>query len=91
MVLKTKEVSCCQRVLYASSCPKSEPDFRLDVDGLNLKVLLICCTTMKVNVNTKGYFLGVTLCPEGFHLDPGNVPGRGFKHGSNQTLEQVSL
>ena len=88
MVLK----SClAKRVLHASYCPMSEPDFRLNVVGLTLKVLSICCTTMKVNVNTKGYFLGVTLCPEGFHLDPGNVPGRGFKYGSNQTLEQVSL
>ena len=88
MVLKSCQA---KRVLYTNSCPMSEPDFRLNVVGLTLKVLSICCTTMKVNGNTKGYFLGVTLCPEGFHLDPGNVPGRGFKYGSNQTLEQVSL
>ena len=38
------------------------------------------------------FFTGnTTVCSEGFDLKPGNVPGRGFKYGSNQTLEQVSL
>ena len=29
-------------------------------------------------------------CPAGFHHDPGNVPGRGFKHRDNQQLDQCA-
>ena len=34
--------------------------------------------------------LTTTGCPGGFHLNPGNVPGRGFKHRNNQKLDQCA-
>ena len=33
---------------------------------------------------------GDLWCPESFHFDPGNVPGRGFKHRNNQELDQCA-
>jgi len=33
---------------------------------------------------------GDLWCPGSFHFDPGNVPGRGFKHRNNQELDQCA-